>query len=498
MAKSRRDKDLLICTGLTGVQASLTRFAHWAMQLATRQEPAAWGARDWGFTLLIAMLGSIPRTFVALFLTREPVWDAHYYHFGAQRIAQGLGYSDDVLVGGVAVWHPWCHYPVGYSAALGAVYRVFGSGQAVGPLLNVLLGTLTIIAAHRLARVFLSPTRSRCAAILTAMHPGLIAYSAVLMTEPLAALSLLVTALCAFALTSRWRDGLTGFVIGLAALVRPPSLLALPVLLFARARPWRQTLVATTIAGAVALVTILPWTVRNCRVMDGCALISTNGGWNLAIGALTPTGRFHTLKAEDGCRVVTGQVQQDRCWGRIGWQIILSDPKAWLAKIPAKLENTFNHESFPIAYLAEADPTPWSKERQVWARIALTTFHHLLLVVATLALFPRPREARSLKTLAWQVVPLIALLGFVAHAVLGEQPSLYWLAPVMALLSVLPWPGVAGRHGVERYLFGTVAATVLTSVIFFGEDRYHMVVSPILCILAAGALRPPCGSPHGA
>jgi hypothetical protein len=468
------------------------------MPLAAHFSPAALAARDWGFTLLVAMLGSIPRAFVALFLTREPVWDAHYYHFGAQRIAQGLGYSDDIVVQGVSVWHPWCHYPVGYSAVLGFVYRALGSGQVVGPLLNVLIGALTIVAAHRLARLFLSPTRSRWAAALTAVHPGLIAYSAVLMTEPLAALSLLVTGLCAFGLTHRWRDGLTGFAIGLAALVRPPSLLALPALLYARAKPWRRALLTTTIAGVVALLTILPWTARNCRVMDGCALISTNGGWNLAIGALTPTGRFHTLKAEDGCRIVTGQVQQDRCWGRIGWQLILADPAAWLAKMPAKLENTFNHESFPIAYLAEADPTTWSKERQVWGRVGLTTFHHLLLVVATLALFPRPREAKSPLTLAWQMVPLIALLGFVGHAVLSEQPSLYWLALLMALLSALPWPGVAGRHEVERYLFATVGATALISVIFFGEDRYHMVVSPILCILAAAALRPPCGSPHGA
>ncbi|HEX2877998.1 MAG TPA: glycosyltransferase family 39 protein, partial [Polyangiaceae bacterium] len=384
----------------------MTQIAQWAKSLAARLAD-----RDWGFTLLIAMLGSVLRAFAAVLLAREPVWDAHYYHFGAQRIAQGLGYSDDVLIGGNAVWHPWCHYPVGYSAFLGTVYRVFGSGQLVGPLLNVAIGALTVVAAHRLARLFLSPTRSRWAAVLTALHPGLIVYSAVLMTEPLAALSLLVTGLCAFAVAHRWRDGLTGFVIGLAALVRPPSLLALPVLLFAHARPLRRGVIAVTIAGLVALATIVPWTIRNCRVMDGCALISTNGGWNLAIGALTPTGRFHTLRAEDGCRIVTGQVQQDRCWGRIGWQTITADPGAWLAKIPAKLENTFNHESFPIAYLAEADPQTWSKDRQVWGRILLTTFHHLLLIAATLAVFARPREASNPKALLWQLAPLLAVLG---------------------------------------------------------------------------------------
>jgi len=32
-------------------------------------------------------------------------------------------------------------------------------------------------------------------------------------------------------------------------------------------------------------------------------------------------------------------------------------------------------------------------------------------------------------------------------------------------------------------------ATALTQVIFFGEDRYHLVVTPMLCILAAAALR---------
>ena len=26
----------------------------------------------------------------------------------ARRIAAGLGYSDDVIVNGQAVWHPWC------------------------------------------------------------------------------------------------------------------------------------------------------------------------------------------------------------------------------------------------------------------------------------------------------------------------------------------------------------------------------------------------------
>jgi hypothetical protein len=38
-------------------------------------------------------------------------------------------------------------------------------------------------------------------------------------------------------------------------------------------------------------------------------------------------------------------------------------------------------------------------------------------------------------------------------------------------------------------LFGLLGVTTLTHAVFFGEDRYHLVVSPVLCILAAAAFR---------
>ena len=86
------------------------------------------------FGACLFALALAPRLYVALAWAGEPVWDGHYYDFGAKRIAAGFGYSDDIVVAGRTVWHPWCHYPVGYSALLGFVYRFFGSGLAVAPL----------------------------------------------------------------------------------------------------------------------------------------------------------------------------------------------------------------------------------------------------------------------------------------------------------------------------------------------------------------------------
>ncbi len=126
----------------------------------------------------------------------------------------------------------------------------------------------------------------------------------------------------AFVLAVRDRRPQRGLVagalaLGVAALVRPQALLCAPF--FACLIEKRARVVAVVAACALALVPVLPWTARNCRVMDGCALVSTNAGWNLAIGAFPrATGRFETLRSSDGCRDVTGQVQQDRCWLEYG------------------------------------------------------------------------------------------------------------------------------------------------------------------------------------
>src|SRR6185503_1477867 len=217
---------------------------------------------------------------------------------------------------------------------------------------------------HRLAMFYLSRNRARVAAGLAALHPGLIAYTVVVMTEGLAALLLLVAGLAALRWRGRWLGMVVaGIALGFAALVRPSSLLAAPLLMLTQPRPWWMAGARAAAALGLALVVVSPWTIRNCMKMDGCALVSTNGGWNLAIGALSDTGRFRTLRASDGCPIVRGQVEQDRCWAKVGREVIFADPVRWLALIPKKLGQTYDHESFAIEYLREADPASWPEDR---------------------------------------------------------------------------------------------------------------------------------------
>jgi len=177
----------------------------------------------------------------------------------------------------------------------------------------------------------------------------------------------------------------------------------------------------------VALAVVAPWTARNCRVMDGCALVSTNGGWNLAIGAFPrATGRFETLRASDGCDVVTGQVQQDRCWLALGLHWIGETPGRWLGLAPKKLAFTFDHESFPIGYLGEADPDAWPEARRARWRSILTASHGALLTAAVLGFLARPQRGRNG---TWIALGLgLATVAFALFAATGDDHPLWPLA----------------------------------------------------------------------
>jgi hypothetical protein len=502
--------------------------------------------RDLLFAIALFAVAFVLRFAAARWLAGEPVWDGHYYDFGARRIAEGHGYSDDRSVRGIIEWHPWCHYPVGYSAYLAAFYWLFGAHAWVAHFANALSGALVAVVVFLLARESLSTGRARFAGLLTALHPGLVLYGALVMGEVLSAL----TVMLAFWVAIRGGRGRAGgrffpdaaarglfavaagaFVLGVGALVRPQALLCAPFLAFAvtdaaggRGNAEQGTgngarvswLVARAkaagVACAVALATVLPWTARNCRVMDGCALVSTNAGWNLAIGSFPrATGRFETLRSSDGCREVTGQVQQDRCWLAYGIANIEENPGRWLGLIPAKLSNTFDHESFAVEYLREARPADWPEERRVAWRSAITGLHRLLVVASPLAFVAlivpqRLRRRGSAASCRREDVPEVAarddreaivqgaLLALVAvSGLLGisaDTPTFWPIVVGTSVLGVLPLPGRPALPPALLLSIVLLATTALTHAVFFGDDRYHMVTTPALCLLAAAVLRP--------
>jgi hypothetical protein len=102
-----------------------------------------------------------------------------------------------------------------------------------------------------------------------------------------------------------------------------------------------------------------------------------------------------------------------------------------------------------------------------------------------------PRSPREQRAVVVQTA-LLAALGIAAYAAFAADHPTFW--PIVLVACVLPWLSLPGRPAAHPALLMSVsvlATTALAHAIFFGEDRYHMVATPVLCLLAAAALRSP-------
>jgi hypothetical protein len=223
--------------------------------------------------------------------------------------------------------------------------------------------------------------------------------------------------------------------------------------------------------------------------MEKCALVSVNGGWNLAIGTQTDTGGWHELTVPEACKEVFQEAAKDDCFGREARRTIAADPLAWLARAPAKLRVTFDYFGAAPWYLhtANAAAFPWS------AKVALgaveTVACRLLLAIALAcvglagtrlgATWAAVRAAIGPR----QVVAAVGLVGcFREHGVYAY----FALAVAIALL---------GRRTLARaplvvpFTAAVIAVTAATHAVFFGAGRYGLILVPFVSALGFVRLR---------
>lgn len=422
--------------------------------------------------------------------------DGSYYHTLAQRLAEGAGYTW-AWPDGVVTYA--AHYPVGYPALLSGVYRFLGPSLTAAAGMNAVLGALGVFCAHAVARRSMGRRGAVAGGLLCALDPALVLYTPALMTEGVTA-SLLCLAALLFVLASeageagaqmRARCAVVagGVALGVATLVRPQCVLIAPLLGLASgwwslpsdARAAKQLgarLVSAVIATMMALMTCLPWTLRNCARMGRCALVSVNGGWNLLIGmSPTSTGHWAPVDVPPGCREVFDEAGKDVCFGDAAKQMILDEPGRFLRLMPAKLSATFDYCGAAPWYLHEAAPQVFSYEHKVATGAFETVVHRLLLLAALVAAGrgagPRPRLRKG-----------VALAGSV-FVVLKEGYVGYLALVAVFLLQgrellrrpLLPWITIA-----------VVSTTALVHAVFFGAGRYSLPVFPFVALCAGGLL----------
>ena len=162
----------------------------------------------------------------------------------------------------------------------------------VGPwnvaILHVVVGTLTVLLVLLLARVWQLGQWSWLAATLVACDPILLNQAGEVMTETLATLLAVVGLLGLTRLTAAfsWKSSiLAGLALGLAVLCRP-TFLVWAVLCGAyvllRWRSW-PSIKTTAVLVVVFLLVLLPWGLRNQRVIGRAILATTHGGYTLLL-----------------------------------------------------------------------------------------------------------------------------------------------------------------------------------------------------------------------
>jgi hypothetical protein len=413
--------------------------------------PAARGGRPW--LALIVVVGVAVRLVWALYAAREPVGlqDPTLYTVFANSLASGEGYR---LPDGT----PTAYYPVGYPAALGAVFWLADNtplpagrvGLTVA--LNLVAAAVSLVLIHRIGTRLFDRRVGLAAAAGLALMPNLVFHTAVALTETL--FNTIALAAVLLVVATDWRrrplPALVGFgvLVGVAALVRPPSLLFVPVLVVAGWRAggwgWREAMRSFAVPTVAAAAVILPWTLRNIDVMEAPILLSSNVGDNLCIGHNPDaTGAFQfppsCLDGYDHLVRPEYEVARDTDGRAKALRFIREHPAEQLRLVPLRAFHTFRNDTDALEAVESYGKDPF--------------------------------------------------IGHGLRTVLGIASNVTFFASlVLGVAAAVVLRGRRGRRDPGR-TFVVLAAISLaaTPLAFFGDVRFHVPVVPFL-VLGTAAL----------
>ena len=242
---------------------------------------------------------------------REPpeTGDGHDYDAIAFNVWQGRGFgyewSDEdwrkpyqnipryrLLLNRQSEFYPTTYRPPAMPLLLSAVYAIAGRNFTAWRVINCAVTAGAVTTAGIIAAQFAGIPAAIVSTAILLQSRELTRYSAMFMTEPLAALML---ALLAWTWVRNATSGWTlmraigsGVAMGGLLAARTIFILTTPVLLILPGRDlsfgsrfaWKTKLICL----AAAIVVISPWWVRNIVVLDAFMPLGTQGGVNLPMG----------------------------------------------------------------------------------------------------------------------------------------------------------------------------------------------------------------------
>jgi 4-amino-4-deoxy-L-arabinose transferase-like glycosyltransferase len=324
----------------------------------------------------------------------------------------------------------------GFPMFVSVIYRITHMSVSAATLSFPLLGAAICVVTYLLAREVVSERMARLSALLGVVYFPAIYYCTVWLSEPLFMFSF---AVCLWLFLIYLRTGsysalaAAGLLLSWSVLVRPFAILMLPCLLILDFVRSRKRLLTAPLLLACFLVPTLLWTARNYRVFHAFVLVATNGG-STFYGGNNDT--------------------------------VLHVPQymgAWVSTV--HLPGRDQIMAAPNEYAH--DQVEWKLGKQ-WVKAHSTAMP--LLVAMKLARFALPDfESADKKYVLVSVITYVPFILLWALGIRAAADRKNWTAPWLVI-----------------HL--TIAATVASGIIFWGNPRFRDAAAPMLFIYAGCGL----------
>ena len=344
---------------------------------------------------------------------------------------------------------PTAYWPVGYPLFIAPLYLLGHFHPFVVILAQAVLGAGTAVLVTALAEAAaFDRAAARAAGLTVALLPSQIGYASRFFPQVLCAFLVVLAAFVVIRYGRWWAGGVAGAILGYATLVVPVAAALWGAIIISDVfcgRPWRRVITRALCAAAVAAAIVTPWAIRNYRVLGAFVPFATNGGINLWMGNnARASGAYRfPLTMENPVYIAGGEVAQDRTGRRLALHYMVEErDRALLLMVPKFL------------YLYGSDVSAFQYEGEARG-------------VSPLA------AARAWKARLAQIM----YAAFVVAAVigLGRRKGFFRRGPAgVAPCAVFVWP----------------ALLTVAYLLFFGGERFHFPMVPLLAVFAGAALMP--------
>lgn len=389
------------------------------------------------FLLLFLTIALILRLFCIFFWDWGTFPDFEWYEERAYTLSSGGGYQEE--------GYPTARFPPGYPLFLAFIYKIFGHNIVFAKIANVFLSLLLCFLCYKIAKRVKDNYVPRITLIILCFFPSQIFFTSILGSEILFS-NLFLTVIYLLIIQVEKNRGFllpifTGLFLGLATLTRGVTLFFPLVIFFFFLSLKKKGFIKNFFIVLFSMFLILfPWIFRNKQKI-GYFTLSTNVGASLWVGNNPESSGNGICPDKSEFKYIPPdpeiQVKTDRLCLNLSIDFIKNNPFKFLKLGIKKQMNLFATDMFPLENKLKSLGEKLRWNRYIILAVFSQTYYILIffLFISGIFLYFKKKKSKFFSLFLYTIV--------------------YWMA---------------------------------IHFLFFGMDRFHFPIVPILTIFASLAL----------